>query len=61
MAMTKEDAYQEYEVALGRITEEHQKKRAEAKAVLNAELNAITDSLHAELKGVRNIQQRKGK
>ena len=59
--MTKDEAFQEYEEELDRLSREFNTAKEKAKATLNANLKAIRVRLHEELKAVRAIQQRTGR
>lgn len=59
--MTKDEAFQEYEEELARISGEFDRAKEKAKARLNANLKDIRATLHEELKAVRAIQQKKGR
>ena len=56
--MTKEEAYLEFEETLGRLTQEYEAKKGEARAILRGRLEAIWLELHQELKKVRTITQK---
>ena len=59
--ITKDEAFLKYEDAIGKASQDFDKAKADARAVLKAELNTIRAELHQELKEVRAIQQKKGR
>jgi len=58
---TRDEAFQEYQETMDKIDEDNNRKRAEAKLILNEHLATIRASLHKELKAVRDLQQSKGR
>ena len=59
--MTKDEAFQEYQETLEKLSAGFEQAKAQAKALLNTRLAAVRAELHKELKEVRDIQQRKGR
>ncbi len=58
MAKTRDEAFQQYEETLAKISKEAQEASEKARATLHTQLATIRAMLHEELKGVRAISQK---
>lgn len=56
--MTKEEAFQEYEEVLARISKQAAEAREKARAKLREQLKALQVTHHEELKAIRDISQK---
>ena len=58
MAMTRQEAFLEYEKALAEITEQARKSTETARGKLREQLQVLRDNAHKELKAIRVIAQK---
>ena len=56
--MTREEAYQAYEEALGRIALEALEAREKTREILRGHLQSLREECHRELKAIRALEQK---
>ena len=56
--MTRDEAFQEYQEALDKLSREYNRARDEARGRLNIQLVALRKEAHEELKAIRAISQK---
>ena len=56
--MTKDEAFQQYEETLHRLSQEYNKAMEEARATLREQLKTLRDKAHTELRDIRLIEQK---